>query len=148
MNSVLLFPLILLLQGGVTSERTWYLGLCKESGMGSYGCTVKLPRSPVGVQLTARVEPIGKPQSVPGADLKLRLRNNASHMIQMQGLDTGDANLKAGEEVEIVATRGAGGGFVGSFDTSKGYIPLRLDIFGASAAGNRIPFVANKSAAL
>jgi hypothetical protein len=143
MNKLLLLPLIIMIQGCVTWQRTWNLGVCEESATGSYGCIVKVPKSAAAAHLSAEIKPLKI--TVPSTDLKVKLRNNESHTIEIQGLDTGAAYLKPDEDFVVLSKRDAGGWAICSFDTSEGAIRLGVEILGGKPAGTAIRIVAHSS---
>jgi hypothetical protein len=145
MNKLLLLPLIIMIQGCVTWQRTWNLGVCEESATGAYGCLVKVPKSAAAVHLSAKIEPLNNAQVVPSTDLKVKLRNNESHTIEIEGLDAGAAYLKPGEDFVVLAKRDAGGWAICSFDTSEGAIRFGVEILGGKPAGTTICIRAHSS---
>ncbi|HXT10680.1 MAG TPA: hypothetical protein VN873_03890 [Candidatus Angelobacter sp.] len=150
MNKLLLFiPLVILLQGCVTSERTWNLGACQEFGTGSYGCTVTVPKSVAGAELIADISSTTDSKTPQNIDLKLRLQNKESRTIGIQGLPGGNVYLKPGESLEVLTKPGADGQRYACFlDTSDGPIKLGIDVLGGKRKEETIRIVAHSSDAL
>src|SRR5206468_547965 len=93
---------VTLFQGCLIYSRTWDLGLCRELPTSSCVCEVKVPRSRVGVELTAEIRPkLGESIAV-NTPLTLRIENKESNTIQIQGLRQGDVYLKPGESFEVM----------------------------------------------
>ena len=148
---VLLIPLAILAQGCVTWERTWNLGVCQESVTGSYGCTVKVPKSLAGAELIAEISSATDTNSPLNVDLRLRLQNKDSRIIEIQGLPGGNVFLKPGDSFEVQTGPSNGGQRyrdAGFFNTSDGAIKLGIDVVGGKPKEGKIRIMAHSSDAI
>ena len=139
---------VLLLQGCLTFQRSWTLGVCRPETPGAYGCEIRVPRSRIGVSLIAEIKPA---DTVGGKiiGLKFRIQNKDSRTIEIQGLDKGNVYLNAGESFEVTSKPGAGNGWtICSLPTGKGAIRLRLEVVGELPPETSIRILGHSSDAL
>ncbi|MGA2802016.1 MAG: hypothetical protein ABSE97_06580 [Verrucomicrobiota bacterium] len=148
---VLLIPLAMLAQGCVTWERTWNLGVCQESVTGSYGCTVKVPKTLAGVDLIAEISSAADTNTLLNVDLRLRLQNKDSRSIEIQGLPGGSVFLKPGDSLEVQTGPSNGGQrdrHACFLNTNDGAIKLGIDVLGGKPKEGTIRIMAHSSDAI
>jgi hypothetical protein len=121
---------IFLLQGCLTWSRQWDLGVCQELSPGHFSCNLKIPNSSDGVNVGANIFYRAE-KYIPVTILKIRIENEESHVIQIQGIspfvlskpnEIHEFTVKVGP-----ATKGVDGAYTCAFNTA---VRVKLDIFG------------------
>lgn len=138
------------LTGGVY-QREWNLGACSESSDGTYGRTVKIPKSSVNVNVFLTIH--RSDASIPeDKTMGIRIKNMESHAIELLG-----KQLEPNENFEFNInpeywkdSRGenSGRGGIGSFNMVKGSMKIRIDILSGRPKGATIDIGAMASEGL
>jgi len=111
-------------------SRQWDLGTCPKISTGVYSCVLKVPKSSAVVNVGADI--IHKTDNyIPVKSLRIRIENEESHEIQIQGISP-FVILKPGESHEFTvmvgpATKGVDGAYICAFNTA---VRVKIDIFG------------------
>jgi hypothetical protein len=130
MKKTVPFLFLLLLAGCLTWSRQWDLGTYREASPGVYSCVLKIPRSSEVVNVGADIFHHSE-KYIPVQCLKIRIENEESHEIQIQGIPT-FVFLKPGESYEFTvkagpATKDVDGAYICAFNAPVG---VKLDISG------------------
>jgi hypothetical protein len=141
MKKVIPILFLVLLQGCLMWSRQWDLGTCRELSPGIYSCIVKVkfPKSfdgvSVGVNIFFETE-----KHLPVKNLKIRIENEESHTIQIQGISP-FVLLKPGESHELTVTVGqdTNGAYVCGFGESA---RVKFEVSGENLDGTTIKFKA------
>lgn len=138
MKKAVPFLFLILLQGCLVWSRQWDLGMCRELSPGHYSCTLKIPKSSevvsVGVKIFYKTE-----KHVQAKKLRIRIENEESHTIQIQGISP-FVLLKPNETTEFdvkvgPATKGVDGAYICAFNTA---VRVKFDIYGENLDGSTI----------
>lgn len=129
MKKMVPFLLLLFLQGCLTWSWQRDLGTCQEISPGLYGCVIKVPKSSAVVNVVADISFKNEKHS-PIKSLRVRIQNEESHEIQIQGMSP-NIFLKAGESYEFTVKAGqdanGAGAYICAFNAP---VRVRLDISG------------------
>jgi hypothetical protein len=132
MKKVIPILFLVLLQGCLIWSRQWDLGTCRELSPGIYSCIVKVkfPKGfdgvSVGINIVYKTE-----KHLPVKSLKIRIENEESYPIHIQGISEFVVVLKPGESHELTVTvsqytNGAGADICGFGEGAR----VKFDISG------------------
>ena len=119
-------------------SRQWSFGSCQKMAPGHYSCHLQIPKScdvvSIGAKIFYRTE-----KHVPVTSLRIRIENEESHEIQIQGISP-SVLLKPGESHDFtvtagLATKGVDGAYICAFNTAA---RVKLDIFSENLEGAKI----------
>ena len=132
---------LLLLQGCLMWSWQRDLGTCRELSPGVYGCVVRVPRSEQLVSVGANIVYMGE-NHVPIKSLRVRITNEESHEIQVQGISP-FVFLKPGESCEFTVevyqySKGVDVADICVFHTNHGAIRVRFEISGENLDDTKI----------
>jgi len=105
-----------------------------------YSCTVSIPKSSEVVNVGANIF-FGDTKHGPVKSLRIRIENEESHAIQIQGMSPAVV-LNPGETHELSVTVGqdTNGAYICAFNTSSGAVRVKFTIFGDNLDDATIKF--------
>jgi hypothetical protein len=150
LSTILLIALLLPLSGCVTWEHTWDIGHCTELKAKTSGCNIRIPKSGAGVDLFVEWSVGSDDEAAQLTPLSLRIRNEETHTIQIQGLRE-FLDVTPGKSVTLPLKpfpKKSGRIPVCGFDTHEGPIRLNVQVAEGKLNGIMLRFIAHSSDAL